>query len=195
MAQNATKLKIMKTAEDMLWKQGYDGASLNDVVKKAGVSKGAFFHYYPSKQAVTIEILDKYAREQLFTPVDKHLSGAPSLKTGLYAWLEETFNAYAQWKFKGGCMLGNFALELSDRDEDIREHMKKIFLDWENLLVSYMKPAAAEGKLLMEPRQFARLLIAMIEGITLTSKVHKDQIRASREFQALAEYIERVLRD
>ncbi len=193
-AQN-TKAKIVKTAENLLWKQGYDGASLNDVVKKAGVSKGALFHYYPNKQAITQDALEKYASEQIFAPLDKHLGNADSLKIGLFNWLQESYNAFAQWKFKGGCMLGNFALELSDKDEKIREQTKQIFLQWENQMVLYFKPVAAEGKLLMEPRQFARILIAGYQGMMMLSKVHKDQIRGSREFQALAEFIERMIKD
>lgn len=193
-AQN-TRAKIVRTAEDLLWKQGYDGASLNDVVKKAGVSKGALFHYYPNKQAITQEVIDKYANEQLFTPFDKHMQGADSVKVGLFDWLQESYNAFAQWKFKGGCMLGNFALEVSDKDEKMREQIKQIFLQWENQMVSHFKPLANEGKLLMEPRQFARILIAGYQGIMMLGKVHKDQIRGSREFQSLAEFIERMIKD
>lgn len=190
-----TQKKIIAKAEFLIRQNGYEGTSLNDVVKKAGVSKGAFFHYYPNKQAITIDILDKYAAEQLFAPFEKAMDGATSIKTGLFAWLQETFGAYANGKFKGGCLLGNFALELSDRDETIREHIKQLFLTWENLVTQRLKPAATEGKLLMEPRQFARLLIAALEGITMTSKAHKDPIRASREFQALAELVERMMKD
>lgn len=190
MSQN-TKEKILKTAETMLWTQGYDGASLNDIVAKAGVSKGAFFHYYPNKQTIAIELLDAYAQEQIFAPLEKHLSSAADVEAGLMAWLEETYRAYAQWGFKGGCMLGNFALELSDKDEKIRDHMKYLFLSWENLLVNHLRGAA--DKMSMEPRQFARLLISMYEGITMTAKVHKDANRAGRDFQALAAFIEQSI--
>ena len=191
----STKAKIARSAESLFLTQGYEAASLNDLVARAGVSKGAFFHYYPNKQAIIIDILDSYAQTQLLTPLDKHMSGARTLKSGLLAWLEEGYSAAANGKFKGGCLLGNFALELSDRDEAVREHIKQLFLQWENQFVGYFKPAQAEGKLLMEPRQFARLIIAMMEGITMMGKVHKDHIRASREFQALAELIERMVKD
>lgn len=190
-----TKSKIARSAESLFLTQGYEAASLNDLVAKAGVSKGAFFHYYPNKQAIIIDILDSYANAQLFTPLDRHLGAARNLKSGLLAWLSEGYNAAAQGKFRGGCLLGNFALELSDRDESVREHIKQLFLQWENQFVSHFKTAQAEGKLLMEPRQFARLIIAMMEGITMMGKVHKDHIRASREYQALAELIERMVKD
>ncbi len=191
----ATRKKLAKTAEKLLWEQGYDGASLNDVVGKAGVSKGAFFHYYPNKQAITLEVLDTYFADQIEGPLDKHLSSAHNVKTGLFNWLEEAYGAYAQWKFKGGCLLGNFALEMSDKDEVLRERMAQMFLAWENLLVTHLRPAAEQGKLLMEPRQFARMIIAMYQGILMTTKVHKNPARASRDFQALAEMIERTVRD
>jgi len=193
--KQSTKKKIVKTAEQVLWKQGYDGASLNDVVKTAGLSKGAFFHYYPNKQSVTLDVIDLYVNEQILVPLEKHLAGAHNVKTGLFAWLEETYGAYSQWDYKGGCLLGNFALELADKDEVVREHMKQHFLSWENVLTTHLRGVADEGKLLMEPRQFARLLIAMYEGITMTIKVHKDQNRAGRDFQALAELIERMIKD
>lgn len=197
MATN-TKQKILHTASDLLWSKGYDGASINEVVARAGVSKGGFFHHYPNKQTIVLEVLRDYADAQILTPLDKHLAGADnamSVKVGLMTWIQEGYGAQAQKGFKGGCMLGNFALELSDKDEVLRESMKQIFLQWENQLVGYLRPVAQEGKLLMEPRQFARMLIAMYEGITMTAKVHKDSNRGGRDFQALAELVERMIRD
>lgn len=193
--ENQTKRKIMNTAERLLWRKGFDGASLNDVVKRAGVSKGAFFHYYPNKQAMMLEIINKYAAEQLFAPLDKHLTSAKSVKAGLFNWMQDGFQGCESNRFKGGCMLGNFAIELSDKDESLREHIKQLFLQWENQLVGYLKPAYETGSLLMEPRQFARLLIATYQGVMMTAKVHKDKNRASREFQAMAEVIERMIKD
>jgi TetR/AcrR family transcriptional repressor of nem operon len=188
-----TQRKIINAAERLILKRGYDGTSLNDVVAAAGVSKGAFFHYFPTKQAVSREVIEKYANEQIFIPLEKNMSRAHSPKQGLLDWLQETYNAYAQWKFTGGCMLGNFALELADKDENIRDQLKQIFLQWENQLVGFLKPAHAEGKMTMEPRQFARLLIAAYEGVTMTAKVHKDTNRAGREFQAIGQLIEAVI--
>ncbi len=194
MSQN-TQRKIINAAERLILKRGYDGTSLNEVVAAAGVSKGALFHYFKNKQAVSRDVLQKYANEQIFAPLERNMKGAHSVRQGLLDWLQETYNAYAQWKFTGGCLLGNFALELSDRDEEMREQLKQIFLQWENQLVGFLRPLALEGKLVMEPRQFARLLIAAYEGITMTVKVHKDHNRAAREFQALGELVGQIVRD
>ena len=92
-------------------------------------------------------------------------------------------------------MLGNFALEMSDQYDVAREQIKHHFIEWENKLASYLRPLDREGKLIIERRQFARLLIASIQGITMMAKVHKDNNRASREFQAIAQLIEYAVRD
>lgn len=198
MAQNATQKKIIRTAEQLLWERGFEGASLNEIVAQAGISKGGLFHYYPNKRTVVLEVLQGYFDVQILEPLDRHLGGVKTsgeVKVALMNWLEEAFGAYAQKDFKGGCMLGNFALEISDQDEEMREIMKTMFMTWENRFVSVLRPVAQEGKLLMEARQFARLVLSMFQGITMTAKVNRDQIRSSRDFQALAEFIERMIVD
>ena len=192
--KKTTQHKIIEKAERLLWMRGYEGTSLNEVVNKAGVSKGAFFHYYPNKQAISQDVIDKYAQEQLIGPLEQHLSSASSVKNGLFGWVGEIFETYKDHEFKGGCLLGNMALEMSDQNEAARERIKQHFLDLENMLVSHLKPLMDEGKLLIEPRQFARLLIASIQGVTLMAKAHKDHNRASREFQSVAQLIEYVIK-
>ncbi|MEZ5919336.1 MAG: TetR/AcrR family transcriptional regulator [Alphaproteobacteria bacterium] len=191
---NTTKRKLVEKAERSLWQNGYDGTSINALVADAGVSKGAFFHHYPNKRAIILDVLDKYAQDRIFAPLEAR-ADRESVKESLFSWIESIFRDYEQADFKSGCLLGNSALELSDEDEAIRERIRDIVLQWENRLVNLLKPLAAEDKLLMEPRQLARLLIAAVEGTVLTSKVHKDSIRASREFQALFQLIELMIKD
>lgn len=194
MAKN-TKTKIVEKAETLLWHQGYEGTSLNQVVDKAGVSKGAFFHYYPNKQAISRDVIDKYFAEQIMAQMDKHLTNTSYIKNGLFEWVLGTFETFREHDFKGGCLLGNFALEMADQNEAAREHIKQHFLDWENQLASYLRPLEQNGKLLIERRQLARLLIASLQGVTMMTKVHKDNNRASREFQSIAQLIEYVIKD
>lgn len=190
-----TPLKIMNAAEELFLEQGYQGASLNDITKKAKLSKGAFFHYYKDKSAIANDVLAKYAREQLFAVLDDQASAAQPIKVVLMGWIGEIYKSASDRGYKGGCLLGNWALELSDSDEALRLEMAQIFLELENKLVGMLRPAASEGKMMMEPRQFARLLVASTQGVLMTTKVHKDKNRAGREFQAIAELVEWMIKD
>ena len=102
MARNATQTKIMRTAEQLLWERGFEGASLNEIVAKAGISKGGLFHYYPNKRAVVEEVLSHYFDEQVLESLDRSLAGrgtASAVKAGLMEWLQESFGAYGQKEF------------------------------------------------------------------------------------------------
>lgn len=47
-----TKLKIVKAAWDLFYKQGYDDTTVEEIVEESGTSKGSFYHYFESKDAL-----------------------------------------------------------------------------------------------------------------------------------------------
>jgi AcrR family transcriptional regulator len=57
--------EFLDCAQALFLAHGYDHASLNDVIAKAGVSKGAFYHYFPSKEALLEALADRFARGAL----------------------------------------------------------------------------------------------------------------------------------
>lgn len=58
--KNAAPGKILGAAEKLFGERGYDGVSVSDVARKAGVNKALVFYYYESKDQLYDEILDLY---------------------------------------------------------------------------------------------------------------------------------------
>ncbi len=54
-----TKKKIYNAAVDLFNKHGFDNTTIEDISRKAGVSVGAFYHYYPSKSDIYSELYKK----------------------------------------------------------------------------------------------------------------------------------------
>src|ERR1700754_504277 len=59
------RAEILDRAAALFVQHGYDNVSLNDLIADAGVSKGAFYHWFPSKDALITEFARRSAREQL----------------------------------------------------------------------------------------------------------------------------------
>lgn len=55
-----TRHHILETAAQLFSKTGYDATGVAEICEVAGVSKGAFYHHFPTKQAVFMELLDSY---------------------------------------------------------------------------------------------------------------------------------------
>jgi AcrR family transcriptional regulator len=60
-----TKEKILESAFDLFSSRGYDKVSLNEIIEKAGVSKGGLFHHFDSKYALGRDCLIWFARTHM----------------------------------------------------------------------------------------------------------------------------------
>lgn len=58
------RAEILDRATSLFLQRGYDNVSLNDLIAEAGVSKGAFYHWFPSKDALITALAERAAREQ-----------------------------------------------------------------------------------------------------------------------------------
>tara|TARA_A200000113_G_scaffold83710_1_gene74530 strand:- start:627 stop:1256 length:630 start_codon:yes stop_codon:yes gene_type:complete len=190
-----TRQKLIDSALHLFWLKGHKPTSVDDIASGAGQSKGAFFHHFKSKKEITLIILDKYVEEHVLAPIDNHFNKYNSHKEGLLSWAHEIYEATNKKQNKGGCLLGNFALEIGIQDKELREHIARLFLDWENHLVSHFKKEERRGTILMETRQFARIVIHNYQGMMMSTQLHRDQRRTAREFQAMAELFERLIKD
>jgi len=55
-----TREAILRAAEESFARFGYDATGVAEICRRAGVTKGAFYHHFPSKQAVFLELLDRW---------------------------------------------------------------------------------------------------------------------------------------
>jgi len=55
-----TRSHILEAATQLFSKTGYDATGVAEICMAAGVSKGAFYHHFPTKQAVFMELLNSY---------------------------------------------------------------------------------------------------------------------------------------
>lgn len=60
-ADPPTKDRILSAAIEVFAAKGYHGAVVDDIVTASGTSKGAFYHYFPSKQGIFLTLMEGLA--------------------------------------------------------------------------------------------------------------------------------------
>lgn len=77
-----TKNRILRTAQQLFAQNGYDATGVAEICKQAAVSKGAFYHHFPSKQAVFLTLLEDWL-SVLDLQVANFLAGGETVSEGL----------------------------------------------------------------------------------------------------------------
>ena len=64
MARNRedTHERLLDAAEPLVTANGFAGTSIDDILKSAGLTKGAFFHHFKSKADLARDLIERHAR-------------------------------------------------------------------------------------------------------------------------------------
>lgn len=63
-AAGATKRRLQHAARDLFYRQGYSVTSVSEVVAEAGLTKGAFYHHFASKEEILRDLHDDFVSDQ-----------------------------------------------------------------------------------------------------------------------------------
>lgn len=154
MASDETRRRLLTAAAARVRASGYRGASVDGILGPAGLTKGAFYHHFPSKEALGRLLVDQFASELART-----LDAAPQTPEGaLAAALSES-----------GTALVDLCGEYGEGMEGMRESLTRALSDWQGRLEEASgSPSRAE------------LLLAVSLGASLLAKVLGDTAIAAR---------------
>jgi AcrR family transcriptional regulator len=160
----ATRRKILDCAVDLFNDLGYGDTGLTDVLQRAGVSKGAFYYHFDSKEAVAAAIIDEY-NEKLLRPAREMIDpNAPTVQSLIRA----SFEAAAIIQSDKLARVGN---ELMQGLGQISATATRIYADWCERYIAILGTAIADWELVdgLNPTDVAEAVWTGIIGSHLLS--------------------------
>ena len=141
-----TRQHILETGHRIISGKGFASVGLNEILKSAGVPKGSFYHYFPSKDAFVLVILDAYAA-YLLRKLDRHF-GNESLSPldRVHAFVDDACQGVERYDFSRGCLVGNLGQEVGSLNETIQLRLEAIFQSWEARLAACLQRAVTTGE-------------------------------------------------
>jgi TetR/AcrR family transcriptional regulator, transcriptional repressor for nem operon len=169
-----TRQQLLQAASREIYRSGFQSASLDAILASAGVTKGALYYHFESKEAlgyaVVEEVIGPDLRRQWLGPLD-------SVKDPIDALIRIVKAISVRPNdVRGGCPLNNLAQEMSPLDAGFRKRLAAIFKAWREAVASVLREGQSRGSVRrdVEPADAAGLLIAMVEGYGSLAKNAQD---------------------
>ena len=175
----ATRERLVETAARLWHARSYADVGVSEICDEAGVKKGSFYHFFPSKSAVALAVLDRrseQAQKYIFRPAFAEDASPIERLVGLIQIHHRMQSAmHAETGAVMGCPVGNLAIELSTQDEHVRERCAQLLEDWASQVEHLLAEAVEAGELPPIDTERAGLaVIAYAEGILLLAKTRND---------------------
>lgn len=169
----------------MMLERGYAGTGINDICVEAGVSKGAFYHSFPTKEALAIAALDSFYRRGVeeLSSIDVS-AAAPADRLPLFV---ERLAGRASVLWKHGCLIGGLASEMALASDELQRHVARQFDELAAIVARVAEPyVQALGLPGISATSVAEDLLAFIEGIIVLSRAHRDPRRLKAPLERYA---------
>jgi len=172
--------KIIQTALDIFSKNGYRGTTMDDIAKELGVSKGALYSYFKSKDDILKEIFQ--SNHQILREIFcKSLDGQDYMQTmeKAYKLITQKYHEFIHASFE--------IFALASHDKDIRKIMREDHEKDIQVMHEFVQNLMEKGNIRtdIDPRTMAQLLDALFTGIWASlimgydnTEVHETWIRS-----------------
>lgn len=179
--------KIIDAGLRVMFRSGYVGSGIRDIMAEAAAPQGSFTNHFRSKEAFAGEVLDRYfyhVRDIVGRTLgDRSLSP----RERLLRYLDVITARLADDGFTRGCLIGDFSLEAAPISEPIRAQLAAIYEEWRTPFAACIAEAQDAGEIasMFPPHELADFLLASWEGAILRMKVDRNPAALDR-FRTIA---------
>lgn len=142
-----TRELLVRAGLAALTEKGFSATGIDEVLKRVGVPKGSFYHYFDSKEAFGAELIERYA-SYFGYKLERHFTdGSKKPLDRIRAFVDDARAGMARYDFGRGCLIGNLGQEMAALPDSYRARLNAVFSDWEQRLTRCLEAAKQQGEI------------------------------------------------
>jgi len=165
-----------------MFKTGFSGSGVRDIVAAAGAPQGSFTNHFGSKEAFASEVLDLYF-EHVGSLVSQALDDRDHPpRERLRRYLDLITDRLAADDYARGCLIGDLSLETAQTSEVLRQRLLAIYRQWLDPFAACIAEGQRDGSITdrFTAQDLAEFLIASWQGAILRMKVERSRAPLDR---------------
>lgn len=167
-----TRQKLLEAAFAEIHRNGFQAASLTQILAETGLTKGALYHHFPDKKALGLAVIEEAIRPRLSEMMFQPLADTDQPIATMQAMLEAKAADTDPWVVALGCPLNNLIQEMSPVDETFRLLLNRLFRDWVETVAAALTRGQAAGEVIksIDVDATAFFIVSALEGCIGMSK-------------------------
>jgi TetR/AcrR family transcriptional repressor of nem operon len=170
-----TRDRLLEVGAQAIAEKSFNSCGLAEILSRAGVPKGSFYHYFASKEDFGVALIEKAIEEHMVSlrPLlsDRRRKPLARLRAVFEQGLEECREHGAARQ----CLIPKLALETGQLSEPVHAAVKCAYDQWTAVLAQVIREAQAAGELARasDPDRLANVLVMLWEGATIRMQIDR----------------------
>ncbi|MDI6869652.1 MAG: TetR/AcrR family transcriptional regulator [Coprothermobacterota bacterium] len=162
-----TRIALLKEAESLFALRGYDSVSVEDICEKAEVSKGGFYYHFSSKEALFLELLDRWL-SRLDEELKKIESSASSVEEAVHRMTDLAGSMIEQVEGNYGILFEFWSK--ARQEEKIWQGAVSYFDRYKNFFIGILRKGLERGEFQLSEADlelYSRTFVSLAVGVFL----------------------------
>ncbi len=161
-----SRREILNAAFGEVFSKGFQGVSIDDILKKTTLTKGAFYHQFPTKldlgYALVDEVIKPMIIDRWIAPLEKYENPLD----GILVQMKTLIGGCEPAHLRLGCPLNNLVQEMSPIDKGFHKRLQIALNLWIDEMDKHLKRAKKSGflKADVKTKQVAHFIVMSHEG-------------------------------
>lgn len=171
---NSPKSRIIETATNLFYKQGFESTGINQIIDESNSFKKSFYTYFQDKNQLALEYLEIQEKE-LLELLNKLMKKHSEYSNFVTAWTKFQKKIMYNDSYRG-CPFALFTNQSIKNKEIFEEKIQEIFRNLENQLVTYIDFLKEKNKFpkKKQSKEIVKKIILYYEGAQQTYFMTKD---------------------
>lgn len=192
----ATRTAVLDAAQELILERGFAGTRVDDVLERAGTTKGGFFHHFASKRDLAHALMERFVDldlEQLESTWSRadELTRDPRERLLVFVGLYRELFVDLVEPFPG-CLMGSYMAEAGLFDDATLAMVEGDMRTWRARLLGRLEEVAAlhPPRVDVDLESLADMFTVVIEGAFIVSRVMDEPEVTANQLAHLRTYLE-----
>ncbi len=170
-----TRAVLLHAAAKEIHQHGFKAASIATILQDTGLTKGALYHHFPSKQQLGLAVVDEVIATDLAARMLDPLRRSVDGLDVLLAYMDWRITAMTDADVRLGCPLNNLVQEMSHEDPEFRARLDHILQDWQAAIAQVLREGQQQGRILstVDVDASALFIVSAWEGCWGMAKIRQ----------------------